>query len=109
MSPDEGYTIRDKYQKPVDYEQLLFNQMNRIAMARSQSNLENFQSSVNTLVIMLPKELRDKAQAYIKKNKIGYGLSAKQKQLYDSLWEYINEILEGSNLIFRTSYIKTYE
>ena len=106
---DEGYTIRDKYQKPVDYEQLLFNQMNRISNNRSAGDLERYIDSIETLIIMLPINLRDKAREYKKENNVTFGISEKNKKSYDDLLIFINEHLEKTNLIFRTSYIKTYE
>jgi hypothetical protein len=108
MSTD-NYTREYKYQKGIDYEQLLLQQMSRIAQYRSQKKLELYEESIDTFILMLPLELQDKALSYKKEEEITFGISKKQKQSYDDLWRFCNKLLSQANLIYRTSYIKTYE
>ncbi len=105
---EDVYERRNKYQKPVDYEQVLNMQMARIAQFRSNKDMEKYEESVDTLIFMLPSKLRESASEYKKKNDISYDISMQGKAAYDRLWRFINEELEKYNLIFRSSYIKTY-
>jgi len=108
-SVDGSYTVRDKYQKSIDYEQILFNQMNRIAQFRSNKDVDHYEFSIDTLIFMLPHELREKVLEYKHNNNIDYNTTKEGVIRYDDLWRFVNSVLEESNLIFRTSYIKTYE
>jgi len=102
----EEYVKQEKYQKALDYEQLLFFQIERISKFRSNKDYEHYEISIETFIMMLPKVLRDKAMEYKKNNDltIDSGLVTK----WDELWVFINERLEDNNLIFKTSYIKTF-
>lgn len=109
ISSDGSYTIRDRYQKSIDYEQILFNQMNRIAQFRSNKDVDHYEFSIDTLIFMLPRELRERVMMYKKDEGIVYNTTKEGIVRYDDLWRFVNNVLEESNLIFRTSYIKTYE
>jgi len=108
MSTDD-YTREYKYQKGLDFEQLLLQQMSRIAQYRSQKKLELYEESIDTFILMLPLEMQEKALDYKKIHKITFGIKPEQKALYDDLWRFCNKLLSKANLIYRTSYIKTYE
>ena len=102
------YERQEKYQKPIDYETILGHQMSRIAQYRSNKERELYEESVDTLLIMLPKNLRDKALSFKQQEHIYYDMSEAGKIKYDTLWIQINEALEEHNLIYKTSYLKTY-
>ena len=102
------YERQEKYQKPIDYETILGHQMSRIAQYRSNKERELYEESVDTLLIMLPKNLRDKGMELKTKENIHYDISENGKKKYDMLWIHINESLEEHNLIYKTSYLKTY-
>lgn len=102
------YDKQEKYQKPVDYEIILGQQMSRISQFRSNKDIEMYEESVDTLLLMLPKKLRDQAIKYKRDNNIEYNVANNGKKKYDDLWVFINDLLEEANIIFKTSYIKTY-
>jgi len=108
-SINEGFEQQDFYSKGIDYEGLLNQQTSRISYFRSTKKYEEYFSSVDTLVLMLPKELRRLALDFKKQNNVSYNMSSsKGVELYDSLWDYCNTLLEDNNLAFKTRYIKTY-
>lgn len=108
-STDAGFEQQDFYSKGIDYEGLLNQQTSRISYFRSTKKYEEYFSSVDTLVLMLPKELRGLAMDFKKQNNISYNMSSsKGVDLYDRLWDYCNTLLEENNLTFKTRYIKTY-
>lgn len=106
------YSKQSKYQDGLNYEMILSGHMANIARYRDQ-NPRTYASSLETLVLMCPRELREKAQEFMQELHIGAcrytELKPETIKLYDRLWEFINQLLEEHNLIFRTSYIKTYE
>ena len=108
-SDEPSYTSYNKYQKGIDYEQLLLQQMGRIAQYRSSKQLIMYEEAVDTLVLMLPVEMQETALKYKKDENICFGISQQQKDGYDRLWRFITKLLSEANLIYRTSYIKTYE
>ena len=107
MSSSE-YEKQDKYQKPVDYEQNLLQQMGRIAQYRSNNEFVKYIQGITALIIMLPKDLRTKSFDYKKELGLTYAVTADGIDKYDELWIFINELLEEANLIYRMSYIKTF-
>ena len=107
-STDDDFEIRSKFQQKIDYESVLLQQMGRIAQFRSSDSLKSYEISIETLLLMLPKSLREQAQEYREKEGISRSISNAGKHKYDLLWEYINELLEENNLIYHTKYIKSY-
>jgi len=109
-SDKDGYSLNFKYQKPLKYEEVLTIQLNRIAGFRSNRNWENYEDSIITLGFMLPLELRKLIINYQCDNEINnIDTSRNGIKKYDMLWMYINKLLQEENLIFNTTYIKTYE
>jgi hypothetical protein len=106
------YTKQAKFQAALNYESIIAGHIANIAMYRDK-NPRMYASSIETLILMCPHELREKAQKRMQELKIGNSnytnLTTSQIRLYDRLWQYVSELLEKQNLIFRTSYIKTYE
>ncbi|RLF35431.1 MAG: hypothetical protein DRN08_03070 [Thermoplasmata archaeon] len=107
---EEGghYEKQDRYHGFINYESILMQQLNRIAKYRSDKKIELYEQSVDTLIYMLPQDMREKAMEYKKKHDIRYEITQQGIQKYDDLWRYCNELLENANLIFKQSYIKTY-
>lgn len=96
------------YKQQLDYESVLVQQMNRISQALSNKDDEKFYAGVDTLVCILPRDLRERAIEFKNNNKIVYDVSHRGKQLYVDLWQYCNNLLEDSGMIFKTRYIKTF-
>ena len=103
------YLFKEKYTKALDYESNLSIQMSRIATFRSTQEYRKYFSSVDTLVFMLPSEMRSKALEYKKEYNVSMDVSNMGVERYDNYWMYINGLLEEANLIYRTVYTKTYE
>lgn len=103
------YQRQERYKGFINYEGLLNQQINRIAEHLSAKKMELFEISVDTLIYMFPLDLRNKALKYKKEHNIEYDLSLNGVQAYVRLWLFCNELLEKNNLIFKSSYIKTYE
>jgi len=106
------YSKQSQYKDGLNYEMILSGHLANIARYRDL-NPRTYASSIETLILMCPTELREEAQKYRQELQIGNcrytNLTPDTIRLYDKLWEYINRMLQENNLIFRTSYIKTYE
>lgn len=107
-STNDDFDIESRYHNKIDYETILLQQMGRIAQYRSSKELKFYQSSIDTLVYMLPVKLRTQALKYKNDNDIVFNMSSIGLHKYDQLWEYINNLLEENNLIYHTKYIKSY-
>lgn len=99
------------YYRIINYENILANQINRIAERRSNKEIEKYEESVDTLIFMLPLKIRKDALKYKKDHDIKYGISATDKAKYDDLWQYVNELMENSkpSLIFKIQEYTTYQ
>ena len=86
----------------VPYENQLSSFVFFLARLRVE-DIKKYQLGVNTLIVLLPKELREKAQAYKKENNIDNLYTEEGAVVYDRLWEYINELLESDGWIFKKS------
>jgi len=106
------FSKESRYKDGLNYEEILSGHLSNIARYRDL-NPRTYASSVDTMILMCPDDLRKDAKKY--RQEIGLqdgrytNLSPDKIRLYDMLWEYVNLMLENNNLIFRTSYIKTYE
>jgi len=95
-----------RFKSELNYELILGKQINRCAMYRDV-NIKQYASSIDTLINMLPTELRNNARK--KRDKLGLakanydGMTSDKLQLWDELSTFINQDLEDHNLIFRTS------
>jgi len=108
FSNEDNFEVQNRFQHKLDYENIILQQMGRIAQHRSNKDLIHYQASIDTLVIMLPSILRDKVLEYKEAEGIGFSIKTEGKIKYDLLWEFINKLLEENNLIFHTKYIKSY-
>jgi len=102
------YDREEAYRQQIEYETLLNQQIGRIAQFRSNKQWEEYEESIETLILMLPAKLREDANKFKEENKIEYDLSLAGRKRYDNLWRFCNRIMEESNLSFKTRYIKTY-
>jgi len=98
------FARKEYYRGVINYEGILGAHINRIAMYRD-SDLKRYCSSIETLILMLPLELRSMSLQYLAQlglRRGSYlGLTEEKLQRYDELWVYINEILEKNNMIFK--------
>lgn len=69
--------------------------------------MKQFAGAIDTLSLMLMKELRQQIDK--KRKELGLiegcydGMTAERIVLYDKLWTFINELLEDNDLIFKKS------
>lgn len=109
---DEYYT-EEGYRGQLDAEGLLIMQMNRISMYRD-SDIKRYCSSIETLIIISPKKVREKALTKIRELGLQRGryqtITEERLVLYDDLWIYVNELLETKEkMIWKKKTTKTYE
>ncbi len=109
----DEYYAEEGYRGQLDAEGLLLMQMNRIAMYRD-SDIKRYCSSIETLIIISPRKVREKALIKIKELGLmrgNYSTVTMEKQiLYDDLWIYVNELLETKEkMIWKKKITKTYE
>ena len=107
-STDDQFDVQSRFQHKIDYETILLQQIGRIAQYRSSKELIFYQSSIDTLVLMLPSKLRTDALQYKDENNIRFSIDSKGQYNYDLLWEYVSKLLEENNLIYHTKFIKSY-
>jgi hypothetical protein len=107
-----GFTRTRRYQEGLSYEAVLTNFLGYIAQWRVKDP-KLYATGVETLILMCPSELYDKGMN--KLSELGLtsceyqSINSARMRLYDRLWRFMNECLEHENLIYRTSYVKTYE
>lgn len=109
MKSTDEYDVQSRFQHKIDYETILLQQMGRIAQYRSSKELKYYQSSIDTLIYMLPLGLRNLALEFKHDNQVVFSMSSEGLNKYDQLWEYINGLLEENNLIYHTKYVKSYK
>jgi len=108
----EDYIVEDAYKGQLDAEGLLLMHMNRIAVYRD-TDIRRYCSSIETLSIMCPRNIREKA--ILKINELGlqrgrYGSITEDKLvIYDDLLIYVNELLEKHHMIWKTKTVKIFE
>ena len=96
---------RGEYRGMLNYEAILSAHIQKLMQYRD-SNPTLYCSSIETLIIHCPKQIRMKA--FKRLTSLGlvrghYQKVNEEKQLvYDDLLIYVNELLEEANLIFRT-------
>lgn len=107
---NDTFSVRDMeqamiYKDSLNYQLILGKQIDRIARFRDM-NLKQYASSIDTLIIMLSKDMR--GQAINKRNTLGLkagdydGMNIIKQSKYDELWITVNNILENNSLIFKT-------
>jgi len=100
------------YQRGLDAEALLIMHMNRSAMYRD-TDVKRYCSSIETLILMCPRKIRDKSFMHLKElglERGRYGDVGEDKLvLYDDLQIFINELLEKGHMIWKTKTVKVFE
>lgn len=108
MTEEEDEELRSKrayYKGIIEIEGILGTHIVHVMQYRDK-NLKQYASSIETLIIACPTGIRNKGLK--KLTELGLkrceyeGMSSNKMRLYDDLWIYINELLEESNLIFKT-------
>lgn len=108
----EGFKRTRRFQEGLSYEQVMTSFMGSIAQWRVYDPRQ-YAAAVETLILMCPQELTEKGQKHL--SQIGLRrcdyqhISNDKMRLYDDLWLFMKQLLEKDNLIYRTSYVKTYE
>ncbi len=111
-SMTESFKRTKRFQEGLSYEQVMTSFLGDIAKWRVYDPRQ-YAAGVETLILMCPKELTEKGQTRLTEmglKRCDYQhMSSERMRLYDDLWLFMKEQLEQDNLIYRTSYIKTYE
>ena len=96
---------RDYFKGIIEYEGVLGTHLTHVAQYRDL-NPRQYASSIETLILMCPKGLRNKGLEKLTElglKRCDYdGMAMDKMLLYDKLWVFMNELLEDSNLIFKT-------
>ena len=102
--PRRSYS-RAEYRGMLNYEAILGGHIQRLMQYRD-TDPKKYCSSIETLIIHCPKQIREKAFIMLHNLKLDRGkyhtLNEDRLLIYDDLLIYINELLETANLIFRT-------
>jgi hypothetical protein len=102
--PRRSYS-RSEYRGMLNYEGIIGGHIQKVMQYRDTS-LKQYCSSVETLIIHCPRQIRTKS--YIRLHDLGLqrgsylGITEDRLIIYDDLLIYVNELLEDANLIFRT-------
>ena len=108
----DEFFIEDAFKSQLDAEGLLLMHMNRIAIFRD-TDMKRYCSSVETLILMCPRNIRDRSIDYMKQLGLQRGMYSSitddKRVLYDDLLIYINEQLEKQRMIWKKRSIKTFE
>lgn len=106
---DDSLRHEQYYRGAINYESILGNQITRVAVFRD-TNIKQYASSIETLIFMCPKAIRNtaiKKRDELKLSSCEYdSITPDRMKLYDGLWRFVNEELENRDLIFKT---KTFE
>jgi hypothetical protein len=102
--PRRSYS-RSEYRGMLNYEGIIGGHIQKVMQYRDTS-LKQYCSSIETLIIHCPRQIRTKA--YQRLHDLGLqrgrymGINEDKLLVYDDLLIYVNELLEDANLIFRT-------
>lgn len=107
---EEEYLEENKSQ--LDAESLLLTHLNRVGVFRD-IDIRRYCSSVETLILMCPRKIRDKALSHMDDEKmlrVEYENVTKDKmKKFDDLLIYVNEQLEKDRMIWKKRNVKTYD
>ena len=88
------------YRQPLNYENgILLQKIREISMWRD-TNIKAYESGVQTLALLLPKELRKEALGFFSNNTVREDLTMDGKKDFDDYLVYILELLEDHNICF---------
>lgn len=112
MTNEPNYVKESRYQEGLNYESVLANFIGHIAQWRVKDP-RMYASSVEALILMCPEAMYTKGMAKLEELKLircdYQSVNNEKMRLYDDLWRFMSKQLEDSNMIFKSSYIKTYE
>jgi len=101
----------DAFRSQLDAEALLLMHMNRIAINRD-TDIKRYCSSVETLILICPRFVRDRGMEYMNEHNIQRGrygsITDERLVVYDDLLIFINEQLEKQRMIWRKRQIRTF-
>ena len=110
---DDEILIDDSYKGQVDAEGLLLTHLNRVCQFRDVSH-KQYCSSIETLILVCPRKVRDKALQYMNDNNLQHGdysnITLEKLLAYDRLLMFVNEQLETKEkMIWKKRSIRTYD
>lgn len=88
------------YRQPIDYENGVILQKIREASHWRDTDIKAYESSVQTLALLLPKELRKQALLFFNDDTIREDLTMDGKKDFDDYLVYILTLLEDHNICF---------
>jgi hypothetical protein len=108
----EDYISEESFKGQLDAESLLIMHMNRLSIYRD-SDIKRYCSGIETLMIMCPRNIREKAFTRLTELKLQRAhysnVTPEMLITYDDLVIYINELLEKAHMIWKTKTIKIFE
>jgi len=88
------------YRQPLNYENgVILKKITDISLWRD-TNIKAYESGVQTLAMLLPKELRDQAFTFWNKGTAMEDLTMDGKKDFDDYFVYILKLLEDNNICF---------
>lgn len=110
---EDDVFIDDSYKGQVDAEGLLLTHLNRVCQFRD-NNLKQYCSSIETLILVCPKKVRERGLLYMDEHKLPHGeysnITTDKLKDYDALLSFIAEQLETKEkMIWKKRSIKTYD
>jgi hypothetical protein len=107
----EDYSFDDAFKSQLDAEALLLMHMNRIAVYRD-TDPKRYCSSVETMILICPRSIRDRAIEKIKELGLIRGnyitITEEKITTYDDLFIFIAEQLEKQRMIWRKRQVRTF-
>jgi hypothetical protein len=108
----DEYFVDDTFRSQLDAESLLLMHMNRIAIYRD-TDMKRYCSSVETLILLCPRHIRDRGLAHMTELKLIRGMYSSitddKRVIYDNLLIFVNEQLEKQRMIWKKKTTRTFE
>lgn len=88
------------FRQPLNYENGVLLPLIRDIAYWRVSNIKAYESGIQTLILLLPKDLRTAALGFWNKGTIFEDLTGDGKKDFDDLYVYILKLLEDNNICF---------
>jgi len=100
MNKDHDTSAKKVFRQPLNYENgIILPKIREISLWRDV-DVKAFESGVQTLVLLLPKELRDSVMKHINNITVNEDLTEDGKQKFDQILIYILELMEQHGIMF---------
>jgi len=88
------------YRQPLNYENGVILQKIREVSFWRDTNIKAYESGIQTLSLLLPKDLRKEALGFFNGETVREDLTGDGKKDFDDYFVYILELLEDNNICF---------